>query len=248
MRRSLITLKALTYRPTGGIVAAPTTSLPEQIGGARNWDYRFCWLRDATFTLLALMNGGYYDEAEAWRDWLLRAVAGSPAQMQIMYGIGGERRLAEFELPWLPGYEGSQAGAHRQRGLDPASARRLWRGDGRAPHRARDRRSLRPTGPAWALQRALLDHLETIWREPDEGIWEVRNGRAAVHLFQGDGLGRLRPRRRRRSRDSGSTVRSSAGARCATRSTTRSAATGSTPRSAPSPRSTAATISMRACC
>ena len=113
--RSLITLKALTYGPTGGIVAAPTTSLPEQIGGVRNWDYRFCWLRDATLTLLALMNAGYYEEAEAWREWLLRAVAGRPEQVQIMYGIAGERRLDEWEVPWLPGFEGSGAGAHRQR-------------------------------------------------------------------------------------------------------------------------------------
>ena len=105
--RSLITLKALTYWPTGGIVAAPTTSLPEHLGGMRNWDYRFCWLRDATLTLLALMDAGFYDEAQAWREWLLRAVAGSPEQVQIMYGIAGERRLTEWEVPWLPGYEGS---------------------------------------------------------------------------------------------------------------------------------------------
>ena len=107
IERSLITLKALTYRPTGGIVAAVTTSLPEALGGQRNWDYRYCWLRDATFTLLALMNGGYYDEAKAWKDWLRRAVAGSPDQLQIMYGIAGERNLLEWEAPWLPGYEGS---------------------------------------------------------------------------------------------------------------------------------------------
>ena len=122
MRRSLITLKALTYGPTGGIVAAPTTSLPEQIGGERNWDYRYCWLRDATLTLLALMNAGYYEEAQAWRDWLLRAVAGSPEQLQIMYGIGGERRLTEWVADWLPGYENSRAGAHRQRRASRSSS------------------------------------------------------------------------------------------------------------------------------
>src|SRR6202042_2396857 len=107
VRRSVITLKALTYGPTGGIVAAPTASLPEQIGGERNWDYRYCWLRDATLTLLTVMHAGYYEEAQAWREWLLRAVAGSPEQVQIMYGIAGERRLTEWEVPWLPGYEGA---------------------------------------------------------------------------------------------------------------------------------------------
>ncbi len=176
VRRSLITLKALTYGPTGAIVAAPTTSLPECLGGQRNWDYRFCWLRDATFTLLALMNGGYYEEAEAWRAWLLRAVAGSPAQLQIMYGMGGERRLAEFELPWLSGYEGSRPvrvgnAASTQLQLD------VYGEVMDALHIARSSESLTPDGAALALQRALIDHLETIWRDPDEGIWEVRNGR-----------------------------------------------------------------------
>ena len=114
IRRSLITLKALAYEPTGGIVAAPTTSLPEQLGGTRNWDYRYCWLRDATITLLAMMRGGYYDEARAWRSWLGRVMAGSPEQVQIMYGIAGERRLPEWEIDWLPGYRGRAAGAHRQ--------------------------------------------------------------------------------------------------------------------------------------
>lgn len=175
VQRSLITLKALTYRPTGGIVAAATTSLPEQLGGPRNWDYRFCWVRDATLTLLALMNAGYYDEAAAWRDWLLRAVAGSPAQMQIMYGLAGERRLTEWEVPWLPGYEGSMPvrignAAHGQLQLD------VYGEMMDALHQAR-RGRIPASKAAWALQRALLDHLEAVWREPDEGIWEVRGGR-----------------------------------------------------------------------
>ena len=140
--RSLITLKALTYAPTGGIVAAPTTSLPEHLGGARNWDYRFCWLRDATLTLLALMNAGYYDEARAWRDWLMRAAAGAPTQLQIMYGLAGERRLTEFEVPWLPGYENSLP-VRVGNAARSAAARCFRRGDGRAPPSA-----LWPTQPA----------------------------------------------------------------------------------------------------
>ena len=130
--RSLITLKALTYAPTGGIVAAPTTSLPETLGGIRNWDYRFCWLRDATLSLLALMNAGYYEEAAAWRDWLLRAVAGVPPQAQIMYSITGERRLTEWEVGWLPGYEGAKPVRIGNARARPAPARRLRRGHGRA--------------------------------------------------------------------------------------------------------------------
>jgi GH15 family glucan-1,4-alpha-glucosidase len=170
--RSLITLKALTYAPTGGIVAAPTTSLPEQLGGPRNWDYRFCWLRDATLTLLALMNAGYYDEASCWRDWLLRAAAGAPSQLQIMYGLAGERRLTEFEVPWLPGYEGSQPvrvgnAAHGQLQLD------VFGEVMDALHQAR-RGGLESRESDWAFQRAILEHLESIWDRPDEGIWEVR--------------------------------------------------------------------------
>jgi GH15 family glucan-1,4-alpha-glucosidase len=173
--RSLITLKALTYAPTGGAVAAATTSLPELIGGERNWDYRFCWLRDATITLLALMDAGYFDEAQAWRDWLLRAVAGSPDQIQIMYGIAGERRLSEWEVPWLPGYAGSRPvrvgnAAHGQLQLDVFGELMD------ALYQAR-RGGLPENEAAWALERALLDRLEQVWREPDEGIWEVRGGR-----------------------------------------------------------------------
>ena len=132
MTRSLIVLKSLTYAPTGGMAAAPTTSLPEFIGGPRNWDYRFCWLRDATLTLLSLMNAGYYDEAQMWREWLLRAAAGSPRQIQIMYGLRGERRLTEWEVPWLPGYENSAPVRVGNAAHDAAPARYIRRGDGRA--------------------------------------------------------------------------------------------------------------------
>jgi GH15 family glucan-1,4-alpha-glucosidase len=170
--RSLITLKALTFAPTGGIVAAPTTSLPEQIGGERNWDYRFCWVRDATLTLLALMGGGYFEEASAWRDWLVRAVAGSPSQMQIMYGIAGERRLWEWEVPWLRGYEDSKPvrignAAHAQLQLD------VYGELMDALYQAR-KGGLPRYEPAWTVELALLDHLACIWRQPDNGIWEMR--------------------------------------------------------------------------
>jgi GH15 family glucan-1,4-alpha-glucosidase len=175
VRRSLISLKALTYAPTGGIVAAPTTSLPEEIGGVRNWDYRYCWLRDATFTLYALMNAGFTDEARAWRDWLLRAVAGDPAKAQILYGVGGQRRIAEYELDWLPGYAGSRPvrvgnAAHEQFQLD------VYGEVMDVLHQARVH-GLDPDDHAWSLQRTLLDFLEGAWEEPDEGIWEVRGPR-----------------------------------------------------------------------
>lgn len=170
--RSLMTLKALIYSPTGGIVAAATTSLPEHIGGTRNWDYRYCWLRDATFTLLALLDAGYVTEAERWRDWLVRALAGAPAQAQIMYGLGGERRLPEWAVDWLPGYEGSRPvrignAAADQHQLD------VYGEVADALHHARIA-GLAPAEAAWAVQSELTHHVSRIWTEPDEGIWEVR--------------------------------------------------------------------------
>jgi GH15 family glucan-1,4-alpha-glucosidase len=173
--RSLITLKALTYRPTGGIVAAATTSLPERIGSGRNWDYRFCWLRDATFTLYALMLAGFEDEAKAWRDWLLRAVAGHPEQMQILYGPAGERRLTELELDWLPGYEGSAPVRVGNAAIDQFQLD-VFGEVMDVLHQARSV-GLRSADPAWDLQGVLMDFLETKWKEPDEGIWEVRGPR-----------------------------------------------------------------------
>jgi GH15 family glucan-1,4-alpha-glucosidase len=175
VERSLITLKTLTYKPTGGIVAAVTTSLPEQLGGPRNWDYRYCWLRDATFTLLAFMHGGYYQEARAWQGWLLRAIAGSPDQVQIMYGIAGQRYLPEREITWLAGYEDSKPvrignAASEQLQLD------IYGEVMAAFYQALNR--LGKEGElSFAMLRAMVEHLETIWQEPDEGIWETRGGR-----------------------------------------------------------------------
>lgn len=170
--RSLVTLKALTYAPTGGIVAAATTSLPEHIGGVRNWDYRYCWLRDATFTLYSLLIGGYTEEAKAWRQWLVNAAAGNPSQLQIMYGVAGERRLTEFEIDWLPGYENSAPvrvgnAAYSQHQLDvPGEIME-------ALHLAR-RYGIDPDEDAWRVQAGLLQFLENQWSKPDEGIWEIR--------------------------------------------------------------------------
>ena len=173
--RSLIVLKALIYEPTGGIVAAPTTSLPEQLGGARNWDYRYCWLRDATLTLIAMMGAGYYEEAQAWRDWLHRSIAGNADELQIMYGVCGERHLLEWEADWLPGYQGAKPvrignAASNQLQLDVygevMGALSLARAAG-----------LEVPLQAWDVQVNMLEHLETIWRQPDEGIWEVRGPR-----------------------------------------------------------------------
>jgi GH15 family glucan-1,4-alpha-glucosidase len=173
--RSLLTLKALSHRETGGIVAAGTTSLPEKIGGARNWDYRFCWLRDATFTLYALLEAGFLGEARAWRRWLLRAVAGSPDDLQIMYGVAGERRLVEYEVPWLSGYErsapvriGNAAAGQVQLDVYGEVLDALY---------VARRAGLSANDASWGLECALMGHLETIWDQPDDGIWEVRGGR-----------------------------------------------------------------------
>lgn len=173
--RSLVVLKGLTYAPTGGLVAAATTSLPEQIGGVRNWDYRYCWLRDAALILVVLMRAGYRDEAESWREWLLRAIAGSPAQMQMIYGVHGERRLDEYEVPWLSGYENSRPvrignAASNQFQLDVY-------GEVLAAVWLADRAGIAMTEHDWALMLELMKFLESHWQEPDEGIWEVRGGR-----------------------------------------------------------------------
>ena len=213
VQRSLMTLKAMTYRPTGGIVAAVTTGLPEEIGGERNWDYRYCWLRDTSFTLLVLMRAGYTEEAVAWRLWLLRAIAGSPGQVQSLYGINGERRLPELELGWLPGYEDSKPvrignAASEQFQLDVYGE--VVVALGRTPAANDDLRT-----PAVELEAALIDHLCKVWDQPDEGIWETRGGprhfvyskvmawvaldRAVKHYERYDGSGDVK--RWRKNRD-----------------------------------------------
>lgn len=173
--RSLIVLKALTFEPTGAMVAAPTTSLPERLGGQRNWDYRYCWLRDATLTLMAFMGSGYYEEAQAWRDWLHRSIAGNADELQIMYGVGGERHLLEWEANWLPGYQGAKPvrignAASEQIQLD------IYGEVMDALHQARGG-GLEVPPDAWDVQVSMIMHLETIWQQPDDGIWEVRGKR-----------------------------------------------------------------------
>ena len=180
IQRSLITLKALSSLKTGGVVAAPTSSLPERLGGKRNWDYRFCWLRDASFTLKALLAGGYHEEAARWRDWLVRAIGGDPTQLQIMYTLNGARRVDEWECPWLPGYElsapvrfGNAAVGQMQLDIygEVLNALYISRCAG-----------LPPDVDAWSLEKRLVEHLEDVWREPDDGIWEVRSGREPFTL------------------------------------------------------------------
>src|SRR5689334_23057184 len=224
--RSLITLKALTHLETGGIVAAATTSLPEQLGGPRNWDYRFCWLRDATLTLYSLLNSGFFQEAAAWRDWLLRAVAGAPSQMQIMYGIAGERRLIEFEVPWLKGYEGAAPvrignAAADQLQLD------VFGEVLDSLYQAR-RMGLAPSEAAWNLERELVEHLERIWDLPDEGLWEVRGDGDSSRIPK-SWRGLHLTARSARSRNLGCRVRPSAGAACGSTSMQMCAETASTP-------------------
>jgi hypothetical protein len=226
VERSLITLKALTYAPTGGIVAAPTTSLPEHIGGVRNWDYRYCWLRDATFTLYALLNiGGYVDEAARLARVAAARRRGDPSQLQIMYGVAGERACTSSSCPGCPATRARArcASATRPR---PVPARRLRRGDRHAAPGCASAST--PTRTAWALERALIDFLETVWREPDEGIWEVRGPRR--HFTHSKVMAWVAVDRGVKAVERfGSRARSSAGARCATRSTRRCAARASTP-------------------
>ena len=245
VQRSLITLKALTHYETGGIVAAPTTSLPEQLGGPRNWDYRYCWLRDATLTLYALLTSGFLEEAGAWRDWLIRAIAGSPDQMQIMYGIAGERRLDEYETALARRLRGLDAGAGRQRRGGPAPARRLRRGarrhvPGAAPGPRARRQRLEPRTRA---RRAPRDHLAAARRGHLGGARRPQ----ALHRLESHGVDRLRPCHPLRRGVRAPRARSTAGGRRATGSTPMSARRATTPSAAISPSSTGAPRSTRAC-
>ena len=245
VKRSLITLKALTYAPTGGIVAAATTSLPERLGGVRNWDYRYCWLRDATFTLLAFMNLGYYEEARAWRDWLVRAVAGSPRQVQIMYGVGGERWLPELIVPWLPGYEnsapvriGNEASQQLQLDVFGEIADAIFQAL---------KAGMAPSERGRALRPVVLDYLATAWRQPDEGIWEVRGGRQ--HFVHSKVMAWVAFDRAANELEAQAFNESGgAGARSPTKSMPRSVSTVSTATLTALCRPTAPSGSMPACC
>ena len=239
MQRSLLVLRALTHEDTGGIVAAATTSLPEEEGGVRNWDYRYVWLRDAALTIEVLITHGYRAEAEEWRGWLLRAIAGDPADVQIMYGIGGERRLPEYELPELSGY----GGATPVRVGNAAYLQRQWDIFGEvmiALHGARTA-GLEETRASWPLQRALLGFLEQNWEQPDRGIWEIRGPEQHFTHSRGDGVGRFRPRACAVSRSSGFPAIPRAGPSCAIRCGTRSSPTATTPSATRSCSTTAAT-------
>ena len=247
IHQSLLVLKALTYAPTGGIVAAPTTSLPEHVGGVRNWDYRFCWLRDATLTLLAMLRSGYRDEAIMWRDWLLRAVAGDPADVQIMYGLAGERRLDEYELDWLPGYEGSRPvrvgnAASTQLQLDVYGEVLDALYQARVERRAAERRE------RWSLVRKLLEWLVDGLAARGRGDLGGSRTEPALHALEADGLGRVRPRdplpRGVRSRRAGRPLARAS----ATRSTPRSCSAPGARRSRPSRSRTTRPTSTRACC
>ena len=246
VQRSLLTLKALTYYPTGGIVAAPTTSLPELPGGERNWDYRFCWLRDATFTLLALMHAGYREEAQAWGTWLRRTVAGTPSQVQTLYGLAGERWLMEWEVPWLAGYGGARPvrignAASTQLQLD------VYGELMDALYQETNLGLARPNA-SWDIQRH-SGHApgEDLGQAGREHLGSARR-LAAFHLLQGDGLGRDGSRDPRRRAIQPARRGSISGVRCGSASTIRSAAKASTPRSKASCSTTAAMSWMRACC